>query len=59
MRYDLDKFKLELPDKMKNIVKERQYKWQFCNEIIEFQGNFGFFFGQNIWKPLPWQRKDK
>ena len=36
MRYDLDKFKLELPDKMKNIVKERQYKWQFCSEIIEF-----------------------
>ena len=28
MRYDLDKFKLELPDKTKNIVKERQYKWQ-------------------------------
>ena len=25
MRYDLDKFKLELSDKMKNIVKERQY----------------------------------
>ena len=36
MRYDLDKFKLELPDKRKNIVKERQYKWQFCSEIIEF-----------------------
>ena len=36
MRYDLDKFKLELPDKMKNIVKKRQYKWQFCSEIIEF-----------------------
>ena len=29
------KFKLELPDKMKNIVKERQYKWQFCSGIIE------------------------
>ena len=36
MRYDLDKFKLDLPDKMTNIVKERQYKWQFCSEIIEF-----------------------
>ena len=22
---------------MKNIVKERQYKWQFCSEIIEFK----------------------
>ena len=36
MSYDLDNFKLELPDKMKNNVKERQYKWQFCSEIIEF-----------------------
>ena len=36
MRYDLDKFKLELPDKMKSIVKERQYKRPFCSEIIEF-----------------------
>ena len=36
MRYDLDKFNLELPDKMKNIVKKWQYKWQFCSAIIEF-----------------------
>ena len=37
MRYDLDKFKLELPDKMKNIVKERQNKWQFAVRLLNFK----------------------
>ena len=36
MRYRIDKVKLELLDKVKTMVKERQYKWQCCSEITEF-----------------------
>ena len=31
MRYKIDKLKLELLEKMKIMVKERQYKWQSSN----------------------------
>ena len=36
MRYKIDKLKLKLLEKMKTMVKERQYKWQCCNENTEF-----------------------
>ena len=36
MRYKINKLKLELLEKMKTMVKERQYKWQCCSEITEF-----------------------
>ena len=36
MRYKKDKLKLELLEKKKIMVKERQYKWQCCSEITEF-----------------------
>ena len=36
MTYKIDKIKLELLEKMKTNVKERQYKWQCCSEITEF-----------------------
>ena len=36
MRYKIDKLKVELLEKMKTMVIERQYKWQCCSEITEF-----------------------
>ena len=36
MRYKIDTLKLELLEKMKTMVKERQYKWQSGSEITEF-----------------------
>ena len=36
MRYKKDKVKLELLEKMKTMVKQRQYKWQCCSKITEF-----------------------
>ena len=37
MRYKIDKLKLELLEKMKTMVKERQYKWQCCSELLNFK----------------------
>ena len=44
MRYELDKFKLGLPDKMKNIVKKGNINGSFAVKLLNFKV-FWLMFG--------------